>query len=130
MEGLVILIGAILIIWVLYKNSLNLISSVSSAHQYSFEDMKFSTQEFYALLEMHVKEREITSVYLSRVEHRVAGIFSGNRQYLRVQYKQYFFDICAAPFAKDFFVSWRQGELRRLRFGKETTKLFMSRTQK
>ena len=31
---------------------------------------------------------------------------SASREYLRVQHKELVFDICAAPFGKDFFISW------------------------
>lgn len=107
-----------------YKNFAKQIDHVSSAQHYTFEEMKFSTQEFYTLTETLVKEKEIPDVRTSRVEHAVHGVFSAKREYLRVKYKEYFFDICAAPFARDFFVSWRQGELKQIQTGKRQYKTF------
>ena len=108
----------------LYNNFKKQISSVSPAKCQIFEDMKFSTQEFYTLTENLIKEREIPSVQFSRIQHKMGGILSAKREYLRVQYHEYFFDICAAPFAKDFFVSWRQGDLRQVSIGKRDYKTF------
>ena len=34
------------------------------------------------------------------------NIFSSRRWYLRVTWKEYQYDICAAPFGKGFFLSW------------------------
>lgn len=39
------------------------------------------------------------------------SIFSDQRRYLRVERSYLVFDICAAPFAHGFFVSWWQGEI-------------------
>ena len=46
----------------------------------------------------------------SRVTHSQSGIFSSRREYLRISREEYIFDICAAPFGTDFFVSWWLGE--------------------
>ena len=112
------------IAYLFYKNFAKQIDSVSSAQHYTFEDMKFSTKDFYTLTEALVVSKEIPNVRTSRVEHAVHGLFSAKREYLRVTYKEYFFDICAAPFARDFFISWRQGELRQIQAGKRQYKTF------
>lgn len=100
------------------------INWVSSPHHFTFENMKFSTQEFYSLAEELVKEKAIPEVKLSRINHSTKGMLSAKREYLRVVYHEYFFDICAAPFAKDFFVSWRQGDLRQVFGSKRREKTF------
>lgn len=107
--AIAVLLGAFLIYSLNYKQP---IDAVHARDHYTFEGLKFSTQEFYALSETFVNDKEIPGVVLSRVEHKMGGLLSAKREYLRVTYKEYFFDICAAPFAKDFFVSWRQGELQ------------------
>jgi hypothetical protein len=122
MALLIVIILVLLIIYIIKKNER--IDIVSSADQQAFEGMRFSTQEFYALTETLIKEKEIPSLTLCRVEHQVGGLFSGKRQYLRVKYKEYFFDICAAPFAMDFFVSWRQGQLQQIKVAKRRYKTF------
>jgi len=82
-----------------------------SSWQHTFEDLQFSTQEFYTAVEAIVKEREIPDVKIERVTFSESKLLIGNRrEYLRVKRKQYVFDICAAPFGKDFFISWYLGE--------------------
>jgi hypothetical protein len=100
------------------------INDVRPGQHFTFEGMKFSTQEFYALTESLVKDKAIPDVKLSRINHSTKGILSAKREYLRVVYHEYFFDICAAPFAKDFFVSWRQGDLRQVFGSKRREKTF------
>jgi hypothetical protein len=41
-----------------------------------------------------------------RVDWSEGGLLSAKREYLRATYGRYSFDICAAPFGKDFFFSW------------------------
>jgi len=74
------------------------------------EDLKESSQQFYANCEEAVKSRNIEGIKLSRVDYREGGIFSAKREYLRVKWKTYIFDICAAPFGNGFFVSWWLGQ--------------------
>lgn len=65
-----------------------------------------SPQEFMDALEENIKKREIPHTKQKRYMWKEGGIFSGNREYLRVKRKDYTFDICGAPFASGFFVSW------------------------
>lgn len=65
-----------------------------------------SSNEFYSLVEGIIKEHSYPNVQISRKEHKEKGFFSASREYLRVQYGDLIFDICAAPFGKDFYVSW------------------------
>ncbi len=75
-----------------------------------FDGLKFSSQEFYLRAEIAIKDKEIPGVSFSRVTYSQGGIFSAKREYLRVSRNEYVFDICAAPFGTDFFVSWWLGE--------------------
>ena len=85
--------------------------SIPFAHWYHLvEGLQESSQQFYASLEQSVLKRQIKGVKNSRIEYREGGIFSGKREYLRVRWKEYIFDICAAPFGNGFFVSWWLGE--------------------
>ena len=74
------------------------------------EDMKESSQKFYAECEQTVLNRNIDGIKVSRVDYKEGGIFSAKREYLRVRWKTYIFDICAAPFGNGFFVSWWLGQ--------------------
>lgn len=55
---------------------------------------------------------------ISRITHKEAGILSAKREYLRVKHFNLVFDVCAAPFGKDFFISWwlyeTQGRVRNI----------------
>jgi hypothetical protein len=71
-----------------------------------FPFYSMSSNEFYKLVEGIIKEHEYPSVKVSRTTHKEKSIFSASREYLRVKFGDYVFDICAAPFGKDFYVSW------------------------
>jgi hypothetical protein len=65
-----------------------------------------SSDEFYKELENALKEHDMPKVEIARANNKEGGLFSSSREYLRVKYRDLVFDICAAPFGKDFFVSW------------------------
>lgn len=62
--------------------------------------------EFYAAVEAAVTSRNIPGIKVSRVKASQGAILSAQREYVRVQRGEYFFDICGAPFADGSFVSW------------------------
>jgi len=82
------------------------------------ENLQESSQQFYSLLEETIKKRNLPEVRLSRVDYKEGGIFSAKREYLRVERKEYIFDVCAAPFGNNFFISWwlSQSEKGALKF--------------
>jgi hypothetical protein len=70
-----------------------------------FEDFQTSPLEFYASVEQAVSRRQIPDTVISRILHQEGGVASTRREYLRVRRGTLAFDICAAPFGKDFFFS-------------------------
>lgn len=66
----------------------------------------FSTQEFYNLLKEDLNSQGIKAVEIKRVSLKEGNAFSSKRSYLRATWKEYQYDICAAPFGKGFFISW------------------------
>jgi hypothetical protein len=70
-----------------------------------FADFQTSPLEFYAAVAQAVGQRQIPDTTISRVEHKEGGVASSGREYLRVRRGTFAFDICAAPFGKDFFFS-------------------------
>jgi len=70
------------------------------------DDFKYSTKDFYALVEEEIKANGITGVTFEQVYLNESTIISAMRLYLRVHWKEYQYDICAAPFGKGFFISW------------------------
>lgn len=79
---------------------------VRSNWQHTFANVQFAVHSFYDILSASIKERKIPGVSVSKVFHSQGGTFSSKREYLRVTYNDYVFDICAAPFGGGFFVSW------------------------
>lgn len=100
-----------LVLYGLYKASLKQIRNVHSHWHQMFDFLPFSPQDFYTTLEEAIKQKEIPEASFSSVTHSEGGVLSANRKYLRVSYKRYLMDICAAPYAKDhFFISWWLGD--------------------
>lgn len=85
--------------------------SLPFAHWYHLiEGLQESTQKFYKELERVIKTKQIKGLEVSRTDYREGGILSAKREYLRVRWHDYIFDVCAAPFGNGFFISWWLGE--------------------
>ena len=81
-------------------------------HWYSSVDnFQVSTTEFYKMIEAELDARKVPGLRMSRVEFSEGGVLSDKRQYLRLQRERMVFDICAAPFGKSYFFSFRFVEL-------------------
>jgi len=82
------------------------VGDVLSHWHHSVEDFNTSTLEFYTNLEDALHTKEAPSVKTERLNWHETGLLSAKREYLRVSFGRFSFDICAAPFGKDFFFSW------------------------
>ncbi len=69
-------------------------------------DFKFSTKEFYSRLKTEMESHQIENLSFSEVSLKTGSIFSSERIYLRVKWKDYRYDLCFAPFGDGCFVSW------------------------
>ncbi len=78
---------------------------VVSHWHHSVENLNASTLAYLSAVEVTLNEK-LAPVRAERVDYRESGILSDKREYLRVSYARYSFDIGAAPFGKDFFFSW------------------------
>lgn len=78
---------------------------ISHWHQ-SVDGLSISTLEFYASLEIALRDKEVADLRIERVLFNERGVLSAKREYLGVSYGRLRFDICGAPFGKDFFFSW------------------------
>lgn len=106
----IIVIIIVFAVIALIQASSRSIKDVHSHWHHMFETIPFSPGEFYEMLERDISEKGIAGISFSKIKHSEGGIISANRIYLRVKYKEYMMDICAAPFAKqEFFVSWWLG---------------------
>jgi hypothetical protein len=86
-----------------------MLKTVLSHWHHPFESVPFSAQEFYSSVEAIMKTKDI-NLATSRINYAQGGMLSPNREYLRIQYEEFVYDICAAPFGKRYFVSWWLGE--------------------
>ena len=106
---ILIIVFVVIAVYSLIKSS-GILKTVLSHWHHRFEEVPFSPQEFYAGVEKAMKAKEMNHVAFSYITYAEGGLLSPNRQYLRIEYQTFIYDICAAPFAKGFFVSWWLGE--------------------
>lgn len=97
------LIGSIFILRLLF--SLNL-KNYHSNWNTLVDNFNFSSEEFYHQLREELDSQGIKKVYIHQVAIEEGNAFSQRRKYLRVEWKDYQFDFCAAPFGRGFFLSW------------------------
>ena len=107
---LIVIVLIVLVIWAVTRIGKTVIE-VRGHWQHYFDTLQFSSQEFYTAIEATVKAKEIPQVSTSRITYSEGGMLSANREYLRISRGTIVFDICAAPFAKGFFISSWQGDL-------------------
>lgn len=82
---------------------------LSNWHQ-SIDNLQLSTADFYKKLETALEIQKLPDVKLSLENLSEGGILSSKRLYMRVTRKGLVFDICAAPFGKNFFFSYWFGQ--------------------
>jgi hypothetical protein len=75
-----------------------------------FEGLQESSQKVYGAIIEEMKKQKLPDVKVSKVTYSEKGILSAKREYLRVRRQERIFDICAAPFGNNFFISWWLGE--------------------
>jgi len=70
------------------------------------DGMNYSTRDFYNRLEDELKSHGIENIYFYEKAHREGNMTTRKRKYMRVQYKEYYYDCCCAPFGNGTFISW------------------------
>jgi len=70
------------------------------------DNLTHSTTDFYDQLSAELSSQNIEGLSIERVNLDTGGVFSHKRLYLRVQWREYTYDCCCAPFGKGTFVSW------------------------
>ena len=97
------------------------VTEVLNHWSHTFQDFSLSANDFYSKLNKLITEQQMPNTKCGVATHKEGGTFSASREYYRVAYRDLVFDICAAPFGKNFFISWwlyeTQGAMRSL-FGK------------
>ncbi len=91
-----------------------------------FEDLQMSTDDFYKAIEAILRVAELPDVDFGRLLLFQTNVFTATRVYLKVSYQEFNFLICAAPFGRNFFVSYWLREYWTLRslFGYENRKTY------
>lgn len=107
---MILILGSGFFIFVLASRLSNAIVEVKGHWQHYYDDFTYAPSEFYNAIESAVKQRELPGVSISRITYGQGGVFSPHREYLRISKSKTVFDICAAPYAKGFFISSWQGE--------------------
>ncbi len=82
------------------------VSNVISHWSHFFQSFAMSSNEFYEQLEKMLQDHEMPNASIQKTTHKEGGILSAGREYLRIKHGNLVFDVCAAPFGKDFFISW------------------------
>ncbi len=75
-------------------------------------DFTTSTAEFYDAIEQDLAAREVGGMEISRLDYAEGGVFSADREYLRMRRERLVFDICSAPFGTSWFFSVRFSEIQ------------------
>jgi hypothetical protein len=81
-------------------------ASIIESWSTTYDDLQFSTKEFYKGLSSAIKERELPGISTCTVFLNEGGWFSRQREYLVIQRKKMQFIVCAAPYGKAYFFSW------------------------
>lgn len=84
--------------------------SIISHWSHYFNEVPFTTKDFYKELEGTIEKSNIPGVEITTTSLSSYGMFSEKRLYLKVTRNEFVFHICAAPFGEGFFISWWLGE--------------------
>ncbi|MCR8559284.1 hypothetical protein KXD93_16625 [Mucilaginibacter sp. BJC16-A38] len=71
-----------------------------------FRDVQLSAQDFYRELQDAIQKAEFPQVDHGLTYFSDRGWFSTKRDYLEIRYHRYRYYVCAAPFGRNFFISW------------------------
>jgi hypothetical protein len=82
------------------------ITQILSHWGHLFPYFNMSSDKFYSKVEEIIKSHQMPDTKTQRTKRKEGGMFSASREYLSIRYFDLVFDVCAAPFGKDFFVSW------------------------
>lgn len=122
--GIVVFLLVCLVVYLAVRSSDNHlggnipVSNVISHWSHFFQSFTLSSNSFYTELEKALADHEMPHSNIVRTTHKEGGLLSASREYLRIKHGDIVFDVCAAPFGKDFFISWwlyeSQGGMRSL----------------
>ncbi|MFV0572299.1 MAG: hypothetical protein ACK5M1_07710 [Xanthomarina gelatinilytica] len=94
---------AVLLLYIFFKRKL---PTYHSRWSKLIDGLDYSSEAFYKQLKEELHGHNIKKISTQSVLHKEGSMLSSNRNYLRVSWKGYTYDICGAPFGNGFFVSW------------------------
>lgn len=98
---------AALIIWRIIRAFLfKGIQFYHSNWNHLIEPFEYSTEEFYRKFRKELMSHGISGIMAQDITLREGNLFSSRRRYIQVDWKEYQYNICAAPFGDGFFISW------------------------
>ena len=71
------------------------------------DGLSYSSQETYKRIEDYLSTKSIKGISFKTAFKSTSHIVSSPRQYLIIDWRDFRYEICAAPFADSFFVSYR-----------------------
>lgn len=81
--------------------------NIVSHWHYLIENCAYDPKAFYQNIKDSLIKRNIKDLKFGYTHHKTGGLLSGSREYLLVSFKDYHFEIGAAPFGENgFFISW------------------------
>jgi hypothetical protein len=81
-------------------------ASIVDSWSTTYDDLQFSTKEFYNGLAAAINERELPDISTCTVFLNEGGWFSRQREYFVIQRNKMQFIVCAAPYGRAYFFSW------------------------
>jgi hypothetical protein len=93
----------ILIVYIILKRTKK---DVHSHWNKLIDNFKYSSKDFYDGIKREILSHGISGISTSYVQLSEGGTMSRKRLYVRVIWKDFQYDICAAPFGDGFFISW------------------------
>ncbi len=73
---------------------------------YLIQGLSYSTQDYYSKLETLLKEQGIENIQLKTKNINIGGVGSQKRLYLNIQWKEFTYEVCSAPFGNSYFISY------------------------
>lgn len=100
--ALYIIIGTIIFRFLIGRTS----KQYHSHWSVMLSDFTFPVDEFYSLVKEELKRQGIDNVSFESKNIRDGGGISNQREYLRIKWGEYYYDLGAMPFGKGFYISW------------------------
>ena len=98
---LYIIVGIIILLLILKRTQ----KSFHSHWNTLIPNFKYQSKDFYAELKKELLSHDIKGIKTSFVTLKEGGMASSRRLYLRIEWKNYQYDFCCAPFGDGLFLS-------------------------